>query len=66
MINERTNRMTLDHKLELPEREHLTGCPAERLERFEAVCPSGQRLIVVRCIECGGQQLFLRPDEESL
>jgi hypothetical protein len=65
MTNERRNKMSITDKLELPERQHLIGCPAQRLERFEAVQPNGQRLVVVRCIDCGGQQHFRKPQQED-
>jgi hypothetical protein len=54
--------------VELPAREHLDGCPAERIETFSATRPSGEKLVVVRCISCGGQAIYSAPadnDEEA-
>ncbi|MEX0993432.1 MAG: hypothetical protein WDZ37_05495 [Solirubrobacterales bacterium] len=43
-------------QLELPAREHADGCPAEREETFTR--PEG--VVVVRCIDCGGQATYDR------
>lgn len=32
---------------------HLKGCPSERTEAYTAERPDGERLGVVRCIDCG-------------
>lgn len=32
---------------------HLRECPEERLESFVSERPSGERLGIVRCIDCG-------------
>lgn len=50
----RTDRPTLD------ERDHREGCPAERIEAYQAVRPAtAQReatpVVVTRCIDCGGE-----------
>lgn len=38
--------------------EHLDGCPADRIERYDQVRPSdGQTLTTTRCIDCGAQRV---------
>jgi hypothetical protein len=52
-------------QLKLPDRLHLDGCPANKQETFEAARPDGERLVVVRCIECGGQAIFSAPADDQ-
>ncbi len=35
--------------------EHNIGCPAERIETFEAKAPNGDTFLVTRCLDCGVQ-----------
>lgn len=44
----------------LDKRDHREGCPAERIESYEAVRPRTQErpatpVVVTRCIDCGGE-----------
>lgn len=60
---------TKDKPATLPERDHLEGCPAERVERYEAPRPrktlndDGEpvivhsKVVVIRCIDCGGERV---------
>ncbi len=38
--------------------EHLDGCPADRIERYDQTRPSdGQAMTTTRCIDCGAQRV---------
>lgn len=38
--------------------EHLDGCPADRVERYDQTRPSdGQAMTTTRCIDCGSQRV---------
>lgn len=38
--------------------EHLDGCPADRVERYDQTRPSdGQGMTITRCIDCGSQRV---------
>ncbi len=37
--------------------EHLDGCPADRIERYDQTRPDGWALIVTRCLDCGAQRV---------
>ncbi len=40
--------------------DHLDGCPADRVERYEQRRPSdGQAVTTTRCIDCGSQRVDL-------
>jgi hypothetical protein len=40
--------------------EHLDGCPADRVERYDQTRPSdGQAMTTTRCIDCGSQRVDL-------
>lgn len=55
---------------ELADRYHLEGCPAQRIEQYPAAKPrrvmdedghvhaSHRTVIVVRCVDCGGEQVI--------
>ncbi|MFL5954786.1 MAG: hypothetical protein ACJ76I_11840 [Gaiellaceae bacterium] len=32
---------------------HLKGCPAERIESYDAETPAGEPLTITRCVDCG-------------
>lgn len=36
---------------------HLRGCPEQRLEAYIAERPEGDRLGIVRCIDCGESEV---------
>jgi hypothetical protein len=38
----------------LDERDHERGCPAERVESYTEIKPNGDRVLITRCIDCGG------------
>lgn len=38
--------------------EHLDGCPADRIERYDQTRPSdGRAMTTTRCIDCGSQRV---------
>lgn len=37
---------------------HLTGCPSQRTEGYEALRPSGEEIGIVRCIDCGASEVW--------
>ena len=38
--------------------EHLDGCPADRVERYDQTRPSdGTAMTTTRCIDCGSQRV---------
>jgi len=38
--------------------DHLDGCPADRVERYDQTRPSdGQAMTTTRCIDCGSQRV---------
>lgn len=58
-----------DEIVELPERYHLEGCPADpddlEWETREAVAGplAGQTIDIIRCVRCGGQ--FEKPSSKE-
>lgn len=40
--------------------EHLKGCPAERTESYKLRRPNGDEVGMVRCIDCGAQDIVER------
>ena len=40
-------------KQDAPEIQHKKGCPADRIESFEADRPSGEKVVISRCVDCG-------------
>jgi hypothetical protein len=51
--------------------EHLDGCPADRVERYDQTRPSDrQAMTTTRCIDCGSQRVdpsgrFTRREEKN-
>jgi len=51
--------------------EHLDGCPADRVERYDQTRPSDrQAMTTTRCIDCGSQRVdptgrFMRRKEKN-
>ena len=35
--------------------QHRVGCPAERIEEYEAKPPKGRPIRISRCVDCGEQ-----------
>jgi hypothetical protein len=54
-----------------PAVDHLDGCPADRVERYDQTRPSDrQAMTTTRCIDCGSQRVdpsgrFTRREEKN-
>jgi hypothetical protein len=57
----RRSRREWREGLRLPAHEHRDGCPASRIEQFDAY--NGAPAVVVRCADCGGQVVAEYPSE---
>lgn len=50
---------------ELPVGEHAHGCPAGRTESYPVRRADGSDVVVVRCLDCGGQAIYEKGDDHE-